>query len=293
VKLDLPKDREFDAGVWYSTHASTWYPTHYHEELELKIVLWGSTMYHVGSQRVELGPGSQLWLAPGQPHTLVEVSNDLAMWVASFREDTVRLAERASGVRVLDRPATWGLSVLPAAHLRELSKLSSEVALLHQPREFNAMAHRLLVHALSTCHSHEETEFVLPLKPNGALHPAVARAVALLRELEEDLSLRDLARRCGLSATRLSRLFKVQMGLSLVQYRTHFRVQRFIKQFGRGDRLNMLEAALRAGFGSYAQFHRAFWQVTGYAPSEHLRRVRSGVVTPVRQGSDTSPTGLA
>jgi len=45
----------------------------------------------------------------------------------------------------------------------------------------------------------------------------------------------------------------------------------------------MLGAAFRAGFGSYPQFHRAFWQVTGYAPSEHLRRVRAGLVVPIEQ----------
>ena len=70
------------------------------------------------------------------------------------------------------------------------------------------------------------------------------------------------------------------MGLSIVQFRNHYRVQRFIGQFGLGDGATMLDAALACGFGSYAQFHRAFHQVTGYAPSEHLRRVRAGIVIP-------------
>jgi AraC-like DNA-binding protein len=288
VKLDLPRGREFEAGVWYSTHASTWYPTHYHDELELKIVLWGETVYNVGSQQVTLGPGTQLWLAPGQQHTLLEVSDDLAMWVTSFREDAVRNAERDAGLRVLDGQTTWGVCKLPAARLQILSKLSSDLTLEHQPAAFNDMAHRLLVEALGSwnCSAHGARLVATTAGKTGALHPAVAQAVTLLRELDEDLSLGRLAQRCGLSAARLSRLFKQQMGLSLVQYRTHFRVQRFISRFGRGDGENMLAAALRAGFGSYPQFHRAFWQVTGYAPSEHLRRVRSGVVVPAQQGAE-------
>lgn len=305
MKLDLPKDREFDAGVWYSTLASTWYPAHYHDELELKIVLWGETAYDVGSRRVVLGPGTQLWLAPGQQHTLLEVSDDLAMWVASFREDAVRLAERDSGARVLDGRATWGVSILPTDRVHALSKLSSELTLQHEPEHFNFIAHQLLVEALESWNSSEQTQPMLdsngpsmtqgngritPIpqrQRSGVLHPAVARAVTLLRSLGDDLSLRHLAQRCGLSATRLSRLFKQQMGLSLVQYRTHFRVQHFISRFGRGDTENMLEAALRAGFGSYPQFHRAFWQVTGYSPSEHLRRVRAGVVFPAQQSKES------
>jgi AraC-like DNA-binding protein len=203
------------------------------------------------------------------------------MWVASFREDAVRRAERESGVRILDGHATWGVCNLPTARVRALSRLSSDLTLQHQPKEFNTMAQRLLTEALGSCDAQDRT--TRGLQQTDALHPAVTRAVSILRKVDEDLSLGHLAQRCGLSATRLSRLFKLQMGLSLVQYRTHFRVQRFIGRFNRGERENMLEAALRAGFGSYPQFHRAFWQVTGYAPSEHLRRVRSGVVTPAQQ----------
>lgn len=95
-------------------------------------------------------------------------------------------------------------------------------------------------------------------------------------------SLTKLARTCGLSSSRLSRLFKQQMGLSLVQFKNHHRIQEFIRTFGNGSRLTMLEAALDTGFGSYPQFHRAFHQVTGYAPKEHLRRVRAGIVNPDR-----------
>jgi len=50
----------------------------------------GHAVYDVGSCRIALSSGSQLWLAPGQEHTLVELSDDFAMWVSSFREDAVR-----------------------------------------------------------------------------------------------------------------------------------------------------------------------------------------------------------
>jgi AraC-like DNA-binding protein len=73
------------------------------------------------------------------------------------------------------------------------------------------------------------------------------------------------------------------MGLSVVQFRNHVRIQDFIARFGRGEGPNMLQVALEAGFGSYSQFHRAFHWVTGYAPSEHLRRVRAGIVFPSQQ----------
>jgi AraC-like DNA-binding protein len=288
VKLDLPKDREFDAGVWYSTPASTWYPTHCHDELELKFVLWGHAVYQVGPRRIALGPGSQLWLAPGQQHTLVQLSDDLAMWVSSFRQDAVHHAELQSGVRILDRACTWGACVLAPARLHELSRLCSELVIHEDPREFNPLSRGLLVLALATWQEHEKTicrADAQPLSQSYDLHPSVARATALLRGPDGDLTLECLARRCWLSGPRLSRLFKQQMGLSLVQYRNHYRVQQFITQFGHGEGQTMLQVALGVGFGSYPQFHRVFRQVTGYAPSEHLRRVRAGVVAPYPPGA--------
>jgi AraC-like DNA-binding protein len=296
VRLELPKDREFEAGVWYSTPASTWYPTHYHDELELKLVLCGRAMYEIGSCRIVLEPGSELWLAPGQDHTLIELSDDFAMWVASFRQDAVHHAEQDSGVRILDRPSTWGACVLPPARLHQLSALCSELVFHEEPREANPASRRLLLHALATWQEHDRARPAadeLPSSRGCDVHPAVARATALLRGPGGDLTLEYLARRCWLSGPRLSRLFKQQMGLSLVQYRNHYRVQRFIAQFGYGERKTMLEVALEVGFGSYPQFHRAFWQVTGYAPSEHLRRVRGGIVTPKEQAGEAKLAAVA
>jgi AraC-like DNA-binding protein len=286
VKLDLPREREFEGGVWYSTRASTWYPNHHHDELEVKLVLWGRTRYRIGAAEVELGPGSLLWLAPGQEHALLTVSDDLAMWVASFRNPTVLAAEVAADTRVLDQRRGWGACVLPPAQVRELSTLHTGLVHCEEPALVNPRARHLLASALLGWREHGRERAPEPpfaRRPGNPLHAAVARARELLCDIDADLPLAILARRCGLDAARLSRVFKQQMGLSIVQFRNHFRIQQFIARLGRGDGRNMLQVALDSGFGSYPQFHRAFHQVTSYAPSEHLRRVRAGVVFPTQQ----------
>ncbi len=285
MKLDLPRAGDLDAGVWFSTPASTRYPTHWHDELELNLVLWGRVEYAIDGRTIELARGSLLLLAPGQQHTLLGVSDDLAMWVSSFRRSAVRDAEEVCGVSFLE-PRAWDVRQLVADSVLELSALHARLSRCDAPHQLNSRARHLLArvsrcwHARHRMHeagsSHEHR--------SRLLHGAVARARVLLCEPEGAPSLSVLSRRCGLEAGRLSRLFKQQMGLSMVQFRSHFRVQRFIRQLGHGDRTTMLDAALASGFGSYAQFHRAFHQVTGYAPSEHLRRVRAGIVVPVQQG---------
>ncbi|MET0410584.1 MAG: AraC family transcriptional regulator [Polyangiaceae bacterium] len=286
MKLDLPLAHTLDAGIWYSTAASSCYPTHWHDELELNLVLWGSARYEIENRTVELGPGSLLLLAPGQRHTLLGVSDDLAMWVTSLRLAAVRDAEAMSGVRFLGR-RPWSDRSLSSAQLRELSLLHAQLWRCDDACQLNSRSRQLLALALRYWQaSHDVRDDMAgraahaPRPPHGA----VARARTLLREPDGPASLAILSRRCGLEASRLSRLFKQQMGLSMVQFRNHFRVQQFIGRFGRGEHATMLAAALQCGFGSYPQFHRAFHQVTGYAPSEHIRRVHAGIVAPLPQG---------
>ena len=55
------------------------------------------------------------------------------------------------------------------------------------------------------------------------------------------------------------------------QYRNRQRLERFIQLYGQGQRINMLEAALTAGFGSYPQFYRVFRDFMGCTPQEYKR----------------------
>lgn len=106
---------------------------------------------------------------------------------------------------------------------------------------------------------------------SGAKYSAlVRRAIVALNE-DPTISADRLAALLSASSARLSRAFKSELGVSLVQYRNRLRLERF---FGlveqRGG--NFSEAAQVAGFGSYAQFHRIFRQHVGVTPREYLAR---------------------
>jgi AraC-like DNA-binding protein len=79
--------------------------------------------------------------------------------------------------------------------------------------------------------------------------------------------LATLARAASLSPSHLSRIFKEQTGVSIGRFRNQQRLQRFLELYGRGRRTTALAAALDAGFGSYAQFHRVFRDHTARSPS--------------------------
>jgi len=104
----------------------------------------------------------------------------------------------------------------------------------------------------------------------AAPHPAVTKAARLLAD-DPSLSGGDLAARLQVSPGRFARVFKSEMGVSLVRYRNQLRIERFVKIMDAG-RSNMHDAARAAGFGSYAQFHRVFQALRGRTPRAYLGR---------------------
>lgn len=296
VLLDLPGPREVHGGIWYSTPASTRFGRHLHRELELNVILTGTASYWFPHRELHIAAPAALWIPPFVEHELIDTSRDLSMWVHSFRtprgEDagskpgeldrTVQPSLTAALRELVDGPRVAGIA--PTA-LASVCASSREGLLRPGPSRFNDILSRIFAAAWSA-----------RCPPTGAeplaCHPAARRAARLLQEPDSSESMEALARSTPLSRERLSRVFAHCFGIGLVQYRNHHRVQRFIRSYGHGAGSSMLRSALDVGFGSYVQFHRAFKQVVGDPPAQHLERVRKGIVDPARTGgSDAGACG--
>jgi transcriptional regulator GlxA family with amidase domain len=103
-----------------------------------------------------------------------------------------------------------------------------------------------------------------------APHPGVARAAQMLAD-DPSLSAADLAAHLQVSAGSLARVFKSERGISIVRYRNQLRLERFLDLMDGGG-ISLGDAALAAGFGSYAQFHRVFQALRGTTPRVYLGR---------------------
>ena len=244
---------------------------HRHAELEANLVVSGRARYIVNAQRYELEPGMLIWLFPAQEHLLVDESADFRMWVDVFRTRMVRRAvtTAANAVLKVADPAQVYCRRLSMAAADGLLPLHEQAAAVRaEPDHFNAA----LAHLLLRCwwsYTHAD-----PTEIGSDVHPAVQRAAQVLNDDPAAGALPVLARRCGLSPSRLSRLFRQQTGLTLGEYRNRLRVRRFLDRYGRGRRFNLTQAAQQAGFGSYPQFHRVFRRVMGCSPAAYGRQQR-------------------
>lgn len=97
----------------------------------------------------------------------------------------------------------------------------------------------------------------------------VAKAVSFLREnLEQKISLRDMAAVACLSERHLSRLFVESKGMSPHQFLLGLRMDRARELLGETS-LPVLEVATRCGFEDSNHFSRQFHHVIGLSPSDY------------------------
>jgi AraC-like DNA-binding protein len=238
---------------------------HRHAELEVNLVVRGTASYLLGDRRCALTPGTLTWLFPGQDHVLVDESADHELWWAAFRPALVaRLATTRHARPLLEDDPVGDFSRrLDSGRVRRLGALFHEVqdAEMADDVLVNAGLAYLLTFAWRAfLDSDDVVEGV-------DLHPAVETVARMLQADPDAGDLATLARAARLSSSHLSRIFKEQTGVSISRFRNQQRLQRFLRLYAGGRRTTALAAALEAGFGSYAQFHRVFREHTGRSPS--------------------------
>ena len=239
---------------------------HRHVELEVNLVVRGTASYLLGDRRYALTPGTMTWLFPGQDHVLVDESADHELWWAVFRPALVaRIAtNRDAGSLLEEDPVGQFSRRLDSGWARRLSDL------FHDLQDAETAADDILVNTgLAYLLSLAWRAFLdSDVVVEGVdLHPAVETVARMLRAHPDAGDLATLARTVHLSSSHLSRIFKEQTGVSITRFRSQQRLQRFLRLYGTGRRTTALAAALEAGFGSYAQFHRVFREQTGRSPS--------------------------
>jgi AraC-like DNA-binding protein len=230
-----------------------------HAELVVLHATKGEARYVIGGRVLRLRAGSLLLAWAGEAHFLARDTPDFDMWVGL-------ISERFSVGRCDLPPVDGGGLKAEARGLRPevstgLATLARTVQDAPSRAAWEVGCHWWQVQAWAAWQAAPEAGGV-------ALHPAVARAAEALQR-DPTLGARALGEVAGLSAGRLGQVFTAQMGESLVAFRTRQKLQR-VEDLVSGQELDLLNAALEAGFGSYAQFFRAYRARYRVSPREGL-----------------------
>ena len=235
-----------------------------HQELVVLLGLSGRAEYLIDGEVVELRAGTLLWALAGQMHMLLSDAPEFDMWVVLISGDILTPELRAAGdmppLSLREAGGPVRARAISRAGAEELDAISTAQRGMQSP-EARAVGLRWWL---------ARAWFHWRAAPEGqgrAVHPAVDRAARMWRE-DPARSLRDVAGEAGLSAGRLGRLFRQEIGKSVVAYRTDQKLARVEAICREVPRATLMTAALDAGFGSYAQFFRAYRDRFGVAPSK-------------------------
>lgn len=187
---------------------------------------------------------------PDRGHAiLAPVRDALVLWIDPD-EDRGRQLRAALGP--MEGAASWGRAAQPL--------VDGGILPASMPRQPLSLATTILA-ALGAGSARPEP-----------LHPAVRATLHRVRSGQGGTSsVEDLARAAGISAGRLSHVFREQVGTSLRVFILWSRLQRAVEEVRRGASLT--EAAHAAGFSDSAHMSRSFRRMFGIAPSEAVGRV--------------------
>lgn len=92
----------------------------------------------------------------------------------------------------------------------------------------------------------------------------------LLKNIEKNLTIEEIAKEFGLSERTLSRKFKEHMGMNYIRFLRSLRITKALELIAE-NQSNMLEIALSVGYGSLSSFSNIFLKITGMRPTEYAQ----------------------
>jgi AraC-like DNA-binding protein len=271
---------------------------HWHDHLEIALVLEGRGSFRFGRRELPAAPGDVFFIDNSQPHVAVgEPGGTLRLLLALFRPELIagpgcreldrgylapfRVDERVASSRV---PAGCCLADALAPELRDLLATWDR----HDPADrhlLDASLRRILA---------------LAVRERGtACADAAARAAADRREqirpvlayverhCRESITLDDVAEVVHVSPSRVRHVFKDVTGVGFKEYVTNVRLAE-AKRLLLSTDLSVAEVARAVSYTNLNQFYRVFYRSFAMSPAEYRR-----YYTPAGGGEDGAPDPAA
>jgi AraC-like DNA-binding protein len=113
------------------------------------------------------------------------------------------------------------------------------------------------------------------MAPSGVSIEYTNKAIAYLNEnFYKDISVQDIADKVGVSRYHLSRIFKENTGITLIDYLNKLRFSK-AEVFLKSTDMNINEVAKAVGFNNISYFNRKFKQMFGMTPSQFYEEMSS------------------
>ena len=236
-----------------STTYSSGYVLHPHTHAAHQLLFASSGAMTVTGDRTSwmIPPGRAVLIPAGIPHS-IRMWGEVAMRSLYFPV--------SAPARVFDANTCRVISVSPL--LRELILRVAEMAALDSRVAAEARLMSVLIDELEMA---QIEPLLLPLPSDVR---ALRAADCVLKNPADGATAEALARRCGLSARTLERLFRAETGMRFGLWRQKARLLESVRVLVEGG--SVTDAALESGYSSVSAYIAAFKQTFGCTPGAML-----------------------
>ena len=260
-----------------SSYGTGAFPWHWHDEVELTLVLSGKIDYRVNESQYLLRAGEGLFCNADALHAGSRVDGADCDYVSLtfhprllggyegciLRSKYVDSLVGAFPSLRLSPQESWQRHILEA--VEKIYQLSQS-----QPETYELEVQRLLLGIWSGLYRHRENQAAAPAGPER-----VERLRVILSYLHENygekITLEDVARQVGLCKSECCRFFKRQMGQSLFDYLLDYRIGRSLALLEEGG-ATVAEVASQVGFSNPAYFSKVFRTRMKLSPREYQKQ---------------------
>ena len=260
------------------------YPLHWHNEVELILIVSGNLKikFHNDTQAtIDCSPGDIILISPGTLHEYLSDTPGGEKLILLF--DLGGYSQVSSLVPLLK-------TLPPYVHIKQKDYPLENARLQNYFWEIDRLYGesdeflQISVYSLVTLILAQIGSMHLGDTPAAAevpdyQHKNVDKLVLVTNYIDshrsDDLTVEQLADLAGFSKFHFERLFKSYMGISCYQYITKRRILMAKELLGDTD-LSVMDIALRSGFFSLSTFNRVFKDVNGCSPTEFRKLYRTG-----------------
>ncbi|WP_026489430.1 AraC family transcriptional regulator [Butyrivibrio sp. XBB1001] len=260
------------------------YPLHWHNEVELILVLSGSLkvkFHNDSSAVVNCMPGDIMLIAPGTLHEYISDTPGGEKLILLF--DLANYSQVSSLIPLIKGlpPYTHISQNLYPVEVARLQNYFWEIDRLYgQQDEFLQISvYSLVSLILAQIGSMHLNNAVAGKDTPDNQRKNIDKLVEVTNYIDshrsDDLTVEQLADLAGFSKFHFERLFKAYMGISCYQYITKRRVLMAQELLGDTD-LSVMDIALQSGFFSLSTFNRVFKDINKCSPTEYRKLYRTG-----------------
>lgn len=247
---------------------------HYHEEYELHLICASSGKVFVGDYIGQFAPGHLVLTGPRVPHNWVSMDTPeegvkLRDMVIHFKHAALEqmagaVPEMKPVMQLLNR-ASYGIEFFNLSGLarERLERIRDSSGL---PRFIEFLT---LLNELAACNDYRLLSTV-PMQSSedaDALDRISSAVDYIVQNLSEDVSMKDLAQRLGMTERVFTRFFRSATGNSFTDFVNRLRVNKACQLLMETD-LYVTNICYNVGFNNVANFNRRFLEIKGMTPKE-------------------------